>query len=565
MHRPFDRRRFRTLLGLILLTLLLVPSVAPSWAAAQVASPEASRLPNIVFVLADDLDAESWKRMPQIQELLVGEGVSFEQFFVADPLCCPSRTSIFRGQYVHNHRVFGNGKPDGGYGKFVAEGLEDSTVATWLQAAGYRTALMGKYLNQYPSEDDPTHVPGGWDEWAVPSSNSGYAQFDYALNENGTLVEYGDAPEDYLTDLMAAKGADFIERSAAEDRPFFLELSVYPPHLPANPAPRHADAFLDARAPRPPSFNEADMSDKPVWLRTKRSLDDDAIAKVDEQYRQRLRSMLAVDDLVGNVVETLEATGELDNTYVLFSSDNGYHLGEHRLPKGKQTAFETDIRVPLVVRGPGVPAGETRDELASNIDLAPTFADWAGATPPRFVDGRSLAPLLGSASPEGWREAVLVERLREADVASDPKGDGAERADRSRRGAAARREEARRGGDEANRMEPRRGRTARDRNGGDPSADEQEGALRYYRVMRTDRYVYVEYVDGAREFYDLIADPYQLENLADDLDPALLDRLATRLSDLSVCAGAGCRAAEDEPVPAWEAASPTAPAATPVP
>jgi N-acetylglucosamine-6-sulfatase len=260
--------RLRTLI--LALAMLLA---APITAAMQEASPAASpavtpsaERPNVVLIVTDDLDARSVEAMPAVRSLLHEQGVRFTNAFASTPLCCPARVSILRGQYVHNHGVLSNGGPYGGFTTFRRRGGEDSTVATWLQAAGYRTALLGKYLNGYPEEADPTYVPPGWDEWyAFAGGTSGFYA-DYELNENGRLVPYGSAPGDYSTDVLSAKATEFIERTTTADQPFFLYLAPYAPHAPRLPAPRHADTFADVQVPRSPAFNEADVSDKPGWV-----------------------------------------------------------------------------------------------------------------------------------------------------------------------------------------------------------------------------------------------------------------------------------------------------------
>ena len=459
------------------------------------------RRPNIILLLTDDLDARAMGPFPRLKSLLSDQGTSFVNFFVSLSLCCPSRSSILRGQYAHNHQIFGNSPPSGGFEKFHELGHEDSTVATWLHDAGYRTALMGKYLNGYPNGVPPTYVPPGWDEWDSPARGNPYSEFDYTLNENGALVAYGHNADDYMIDVIGRKATEFIEGSASAGAPFFLYLPVYAPHQPATPAPRHADAFPGVTAPRPPSFNEADVSVKPEWVRDRPTLNDPQQRRIDELYRKRLQSMLAVEDLMASLVGTLQSTGQLDNTFLFFSSDNGFHLGEHRLPPGKQTAYEEDIRVPLIVRGPGVPAGRTLEQLAGNIDLAPTFAELAGATVPEFVDGRSLVRLLGESPPasDEWRQVFLLEH-----------------GDTSPPGAAPR-----------TRARP---------------------MIPAYRAMHTRDSVYMEYATGERELYDLRADPYELQNLQATTDSSGLAQLSARLAELSHCAGDSCRVAEDKPL-----------------
>jgi N-acetylglucosamine-6-sulfatase len=464
--------------------------------------------PNVVLILTDDLDAglleEYPARYPNLRDL-AAEGTTFENAFVTDPLCCPSRATILRGQYTHNHQIVGNWRPQGGAKKFFDLGHEDSTVATWLQDESYRTALVGKYMNDYYGD----RVPVGWDDWYAIAG--GHLSED--LNENGRVRRYD--PERYHLDaVLADKAADYVRRPSDDGAPFFMWVGTQAPHAPATPAPRHEGTFPEARLPRSPSFDEEDVSDKPDWVRDNPPLDQERIAPMQDLYRNRLRSMLAVDEMVGRLVDALKDRGELDNTYIFFTSDNGWHAGEHRLTPGKWTAYEEDTRVPLVVRGPGVPEGETLEHLVLNNDLAPTFADLAGAKIPSFVDGRSLAPLFDGdpLAEENWRSAFLVEAGTEI-----------------------------------------LGPTAVPPLSGDPLPEDWQRAPREdwgrpgLEAVRTGEHLYIEYGTGERELYDLKGDPYQLENLYESAAPELLGRLKGRLAALSGCSGDDCRAAEDGP------------------
>lgn len=455
--------------------------------------------PNFVVIVADDLDQNlgSTDYLPNVHRLLAQQGLSFHDYFVTDSLCSPSRTTTLRGQYTHSHEVFSNEAPPGGFEKFFAMGHEGSTLATWLQAAGYRTMLVGKYFNEYPLASDKTHKPPGWNEWFSPVSGTPYRGFEYRLNENGRLVSYGSRAADYLTDVLADKAAGLVRHAGGA--PFFLYVTPYAPHPPATPAPRHERLFPSAQIPRTPSFNEDDVSDKPA---PRSPLSASEIAEADELYRERLRSMQAIDEMVDRLVRLLEETGRLGNTYIFFTSDNGFHMGQHRLRPQKATPYEEDLRVPLIVRGPGVPAGEEiAGYLVGNVDLAPTLAALAGIEVPHFVEGRSLVPLLGGkrSAPTTWRQAFLLEQYgNEGLIAPAPRS----------------------------------------------------GSEAVFRGLRTLRYKYVEYWTGVRELYDLSADPYELTNVADSASSsALLSELSSRLRALATCQGASCRAAEEIPVP----------------
>lgn len=440
------------------------------------------RPPNIVFILTNDQDVESLAHMPRLQELLVQQGTTFRNMFVTYPLCCPSRVSFLTGQYPHNHGNLRNEPPLGGWEKFRNAGQEQSTLATWLHAAGYRNALFGQYI---PGYRDAIHLPPGWEEWhAFLRAN----YFNYTLSANGRLERYGDAPAHYSTDVLAEQVIAFIEQAEANDeQPFFIYFAPFAPHGddvpngPATPAPRHADAFAGATAPRSPSFNEADVGDKPPPVARLPLLTPEQIRAIDHEHRTRLQSLLAVDEAIDRIIQALAERDELENTYIFFTSDNGYHLGQHRMPNGKDTPYEEDIRVPLVVRGPGVPRGVSLDHLVLNIDFAPTLAELAGATAAELIDGRTFAPLLRPDPPRGesWRRDFLVEIYRPIGVE--------------------------------------------------------------IRALRTQEWVYVEYSPGARELYDLRADPYQLESLHRVAPAAQLAELSARLRQLAICARDSCR------------------------
>ncbi len=460
-----------------------------------------ARKPNIILILTDDEDTKIHSFMPKTKALLEDQGVTLSNYFVTYALCCPSRSSILRGQYPHNTKVEGNMLPQGGFQKFVQQGLEDSTIGTWLERAGYRTVFAGKYLNGY-GNGDPSHVPAGWSEWYGGIGAAPYRDYNYDLNENGKTVHYSNAPEDYLTDVISSKASDAIKRASQDGKPFMLYLAPFTPHAPANFAPRHTNLFNGAKLPRTPSFNEADISDKPAAGNNRKLLNNQQIARMQALYGKRLKSLQAIDDMVENLIRTLEATKQLENTFIVYTSDNGFHMGEHRMMPGKNTAFEEDIRVPMIVRGPDVPAGKKLEFMALNIDLAPTFAEIAGIKTPDFVDGRSLLPLLKSNSASNpWRSSFMIER---------------------------------RGGQDAQRE--------------DGDANEPQNALEF-NAIRTPDWTYVEYGEGERELYDLKRDPYQLENIAAKTDPLLVKALSARLEQLAACKAASCRQIEDATKP----------------
>lgn len=466
--------------------------------------------PNILFVLTDDLDLGELAQMPILQSKLAAKGVTFSNNFVSVSLCCPSRSTTLRGQYSHNTGVETNGGTNGGFATAHANGIESSTVATWLHGVGYRTALIGKYLNGYPNTVSDTYVPPGWDEWYSSVKGSPYSEYNYTLNENGTLVSYGSRAADYGNTVYTKKTQDFMTRAALAGKPFFAYLAVYAPHAPSTPAPQDVDDFPGALAPRPPNYNEADVSDKPQWVQAKPLLTATQQANIDAKYRKRIQSLQAVDRSIGKLIATLKNNGQLANTYIVFTSDNGFHLGQHRLPQGKQTAYEEDIHVPLIVRGPGVPAGTTRAHITGNVDYAPTFAALAGASAPAFVDGRSLVSLLGTNPPavSTWRHNYLVEHWTQSGAEATGTGPP-EPADLDQVAA--------------------------------PAA---ANGIPELHAVRTARYTYTELVTGEKELYDHSVDPYELNNIAATASPTLLANLHAKLVALEGCAGATCRTAD---------------------
>lgn len=473
------------------------------------AARAADQRPNIVLLLVDDLRADDMMQLPRLQEMLVAQGTAFRRFFAPNALCCPARTSILRGQFSHNHGVWTNfANRSGGYVAATQLNLEPETIAVWLQRAGYDTALMGKYLNDYGKDvrgiPDRTHVPPGWTEWfglIDPKGDAVYRGYDYAMNANGAIRNFGTAATDYATDVLAREARSFIERRGTGPRkPFFLYLAPTAPHTPIQPAPRHQPNPYAGFVPTfPPSFNAADVSDKPLWIQQIPRMSRGQTDRIVADIRRRLGSMLAVEDMLQDLLDALAARGELGNTYIFFASDNGLQLGEHRLGS-KATVYDEAVRVPLVVRGPGIAAGDAVDLMVYNHDLATTFAAIAGATTAPFVDGVSLLPLLDPATrpaASAWRRSVLLEH-----------------------------------------------RAHNDKPKTQPDAFS----------IRTNNYQYVEYASAAQrcELYRIAADqdPYRLTNRCDD--PALASvqaRLAARLRDLQRCSGNECRRLEFLPVP----------------
>ena len=469
----------------IALAVLLVSEV---WSGAAREARALTKKPNVVFIIADDMRKDDLKYMPKTRAVLKDRGMSFENAFVSTPLCCPSRATIMRGQYAHNTGVWLNGGPDeGGWHAYRSNDNEQDNVATRLDAAGYRTALFGKYLNSY---SNTTVIPSGWDRWFA-TFHPPWEYFDYDVNDDGTMRHFGTRDSDYQTDVLKRTTRTFIGASVTQGKPFFAYVAPLAPHGPTTSAPRDRHTYDGLKAPRPPSFNERDVSDKPPWIRQLPRLSDAKKAGIDDNQEKRAETLQALDDLVAGVVGKLRDEGVMDNTYVFFTSDNGVHRGEHRIPGDKGRPYEGDVRIPLLVRGPGVAAGQQVRKLALNTDYLPTFTDLActSSSPCNtqnwsyVPDGRSLLPVLeGNAIT--WRSTILLE---------------------------------------AHQM--------------------NAGSTPSYFGVRTNDMKYIEYEGGKKELYNLGPDPYELSNRHPATTPSAW--LVSRLHALKTCAGGGCRATEN--------------------
>jgi N-acetylglucosamine-6-sulfatase len=455
------------------------------------ASAQGQARPNIVVLETDDQTLAEMEVLPSVRRLIGDAGVTFDNHFVSFSLCCPSRATFLTGQYSHNNGVRGNALPEGGYEKLDST----NTLPVWLQRAGYYTVHLGKYLNGY-GRRNPLEIPPGWSEWRGSVDPFTYRFYGYTLNENGVLTTYCVIPEPscYQTDVYRDKANEIIRRRAPEG-PFFLWVNWLADHsggprenddprgvqATPHPAPRHKDALSGTPLPRPPNFNEADVSDKPLVIRRRPLMNARRIAAVQENWQQRRESLLAVDEAVASIIETLRQTGELDNTLVIFTTDNGFFHGEHRIPSGKVQYYEESIHTPLFMRWTGnrsLPRGRHVRQLVSNIDQAATILAAAQARPARVLDGVSLLQF--------WRD--LRREL-----------------------------------------------------GRDLLVDNMPGSI-HFDAIRSKRYKYVEHLNGDRELYDLARDPHELESQHRNPSyDALKQSLATRLHNLVKCAGTNCR------------------------
>ena len=281
--------------------------------------------PNILVVMLDDMAQHMLNRMPLTRNVVGSAGITFNQAIDEFALCCPSRVTFLLGKYAHNHGVEANSGSRGGWRRFRSQ--EGQTIAVKLRNGGYRTAMIGKYVNNYPDPSAPVHVPPGWNTWVALLQDPERRMENSPIIRNGVRQNLSG----YQTDGLAVEARNFITSASDANMPFFLWLSFSAPHMPATPAARHANLFAGVSAPHTPAFNEQNVSDKPDFLRFP-SLTSAQIAEADDAYRRQIRSLQAVDEAVSSVVNHLQSEGELNSTYVFFLSENGFHNGEHRMP-----------------------------------------------------------------------------------------------------------------------------------------------------------------------------------------------------------------------------------------
>ncbi len=469
--------------------------------AGAASAPAAEEPPNVVVVMTDDQDFRSMWAMPATRKLVKRQGTTFDTNVVNFPLCCPSRATYYSGEYAHNHGVRWNNYPDGGY--YTFNGSE--TLPVWMSRAGYETIHIGKYLNEY-GERDPYEVPRGWDQWWGGVDPTTYGYYDFTLNHNGKLRHFGTEPSDYSTDVYAEIAVREIRRAAQRNTPFFLNIAPNAPHTvavassarregtPALPAPRDAGVFADAELPRYPNFNELDISDKPaVEAYFPNQLSDKEIGELTAHYRGRMGALLAVDDLVARVKGELREQGIARDTVFVFTSDNGWILGEHRLRDPvtetgeasgvKYVPYEGSSRVPLMIAGPGFPKGRTVRAPTTNADLASTILEIGGGRARLPQDGISLRRI--ARRPKDFQNrALLIETF------------------------------------------------------------ENPRHVPPYASIRTRRYRYDVNDLGQANMFDLKRDPWELQSIQDDPRYATIAaRLRAKLEQLRTCSGATCRKA----------------------
>jgi N-acetylglucosamine-6-sulfatase len=484
---------------------------------------------NVIFILTDDMTSSELAGMPNVMSEIAGQGTSFNRAYVSFPLCCPSRATMMSGQYMHNHGVRGNFPPQGGWPKYQPH--ESNNLPVWLHGAGYHNVHIGKYMNGYPTANGILPVPLGWDEWYGKVSEDAL-YFNYQLIEKtspgGTprITFYGDQPLDYQTDVFGDRAVDFVKDHPVSQEPFLLDLWFNSPHGPFDPAPRDLFRLAGAPLPRLPAFNEKDVSDKPRWFQrqARKRLSGAQIKLIDNERRRAQEQLLSVDESVGELIQALRGEGILDDTYIVFSSDNGFFRGEHRIASGKYLPYDPSSRVPLLIRGPGIPAGGVSNELVWNGDITQTIFQIARGSEDPALDGRSMLPFAENPALRSTRPILL-----EGDTGAG--GTEVESAQTSAAGA----REARVG------VLGKRGVRNLEQEPNAIKSATTEGAPAY-RSIRTDRYEYTVYANGQTELYDMWRDPAQLQSLARDPRYRYVRKwLYNALIPLSSCAGASCR------------------------
>jgi arylsulfatase A-like enzyme len=582
----------------LLLPLAALASSALARSASASSSSSAGAPPNFVFILTDDQDVEmdSLQYQPKLRSLVGEQGVTFNEMYASVPVCCPSRSSLYSGMFQHNNGVVGNSIPANCSSTTWQNVHETRSFAVSLQEAGYLTSFAGKYLNCYgfPAVGGVAHIPPGWTNWQGLVGNSIY--YGYTLSNNGVAEKHGnDYLADYLPNLVLNKSIAFIESAAKTGKPFFAYLSPPAAHGPADPAPQYADLYPDVKAPRYPNYNAS--LPNVHWLQSVQGvygLDENAGAFADLVYRRRLQTLATVDDIIESVVNTLQQLGVLDNTHIIYSTDNGYHTGEwgvrarvcgrepgenetdarvraspnrvgkHRaqhppsislcpplhfflLAAGtfgfiydKRQPWRTDTRLPLLWRGPGVPKNITSDSLVNMPDLSATFLDLAGVPIPAQFDGVSIRNALpGAQEQEGAAPPRLMTLIEYHGETADGGGGGP----------------CARTSNTNLFCNPDGNYSWPPYFYGEPLCVCQDSANNTYNCLRIKNDTidarYCEFNDSVHmvEYFDFTSDPYELNNLASTMDPAWKAALSARLAQAVECVGSKqCQAVLTAPI-----------------
>jgi len=424
--------------------------------------PPPDKPPNILLIVSDDQRNDSMQFMPRTQSLIFDQGITFDEAYVTTSRCCPSRSSILTGMYAHNHEVILNSDP-----------LTKKTMVEYLDEQGYYTGLVGKYLNSYPrAPEDPPRPE--FDSWVgMISGPDGSRYYDTSLNVNGEWTEHSG----YQTHILRDYALDFLRQAKEEPDPFFLLYAPYAPHLPAIPAPGDEELYPNLPPHQPPNFNPEDMSGKPHWMGSLPYLTEEQTDSIQRDWLHQNQTLNALDLSIEEIIQELEELDMLDETIIIYLSDNGMFLGEHRFPIGKIYVYEESMRVPFAVRYPKlINSSRVESRLVGNIDIAPTIYELAGIAQPDEVDGASLVPLLRNRPFTSWRDHLLLEGwpLGVAYVENSPP----------------------------------------------------------FQAIRSDHYVYVETEGDISELYDVEEDPYQLNNQVKNEEyTAVVERLQAMLAE----------------------------------
>lgn len=472
---------------------------------------------NVVLILADDQDVTLGGMTPMTQtKTLIGEaGATFVNSFTVTPLCCPSRSSVLTGQYPHNHEVRNNSLSGNCSSELWQKGPESVTFPVYLNKQKYQTFFAGKYLNQYGEKEagGVAHIPPGWDQWHALVGNSQY--YNYTLSVNGKEEVHGDGYEkDYLTDLIKNRSLNFLDNRSPQ-HPFFLMLSPPAPHSPWTAAPQHQNKFVDVKAPRDGSFDKPGKDKHWLLRQASNPMSNSSVNFLDNAYRKRWQTLLSVDDMVTALIKKLEDIQELNNTYIFYTSDNGYHTGQFSLPIDKRQLYEFDIRTPLLVRGPGIKPNITVKAPVLNIDLAPTILDISGFNLSTVnMDGQSFLSQMAPSLRNGTaRPFFLVEYTGEGHETPDPA---------------------------CPKLGPGLSQCFPDC----VCEDAYNNTYACVRSLTSDQDLqYCEFADSESfvEVYNLTSDPNQLENIFKKMDPVILQTMNQRLIKLQSCVSKSCR------------------------
>jgi N-acetylglucosamine-6-sulfatase len=559
---------------------LVIATTEEARAAKAKASEAEGQKPSFVVVQTDDETMEELYQgvrmangneefaMPNTLQLLGEKGITFNRYYTPYSLCAPSRISLLTGRYAHNNHVQGNVPPNGGWTGFQSRLAYSHNLATWLQGAGYRTIHIGKILNGYgdPPYSPGTEVPPGWSSWhTILNSDTDHYAYGYLMNNNGVVEgpygdsgswetrEYGEIddagcpyaplngkPCFYETDKFNQLAAEELAATPAE-QPFYMQVDYTAPHgdfrKPAGPQPATRDFGRFSTAPLPDNraegFNEGNVNDKPRFIREAPYLSATEIHTYRVYYQHCLESLISVDEGVKEILDELGGLHRLSNTYVIFTSDNGFFFGQHRLVGGKFLAYEPSTHLPLIIRGPGIKPDTSTGQLVNTIDIAPTILELAEVAPDKSIDGVSLVPYMKEPTLRSRRPLLFESFVQTDDVEQNGQAAAEEPTATERTDA----------GPASGKLGLKGGVSARVVTGKNPAAHASEVAPpKNYYGIRLGPYKYIEWPDGEKELYDINKDPYELNNIVRDPNYFPIRAfLHTELERLETCSGRTCQ------------------------